>query len=356
MPNTRRRVIVASLAAGLLSLFVLAGTALANHFPGSATTVTNGDIDGTENEFRVPMVGAYNFCKPLPAPAPPGPDSTHGTVDFDGDTIPGEPGDAAGIPGESCSRDGPSKGARLQSSNVVIGRNAEGFAVIEVTNNADGDGTPNEPDDADVYLYGNGTDVRCAKVDIENSCSAGEVDYNPDTSASPYTGGPGDANDPPTPRCTTLVTCSLSGDGTASAEIPRSSTSQGNRAVRITDHFNKRTDVPLTACNTTKPGDVRWPASDTHPPFCAGTTIDLPFPVPVVCHPDGSLTLAPGSTCGINTSANAIVPRATLLGKQAIVMIGQIQIYENGENGLREYGPGGTGDDKLMSTQGITVP
>jgi hypothetical protein len=103
---------------------------------------------------------------------------------------------------------------------------------------------------------------------------------------------------------------------------------QGNATIRITDHFN-----------------AVAPGGGTDP----GTVIDVPFPVNATCAATSSTSI--GSTCAINTTANAVVPGAVKDGKRAIVEVGQLQVTDGGPDGLV-----GTTPNTLFEVQGIFIP
>ena len=65
--------------------------------------------------------------------------------------------------------------------------------------------------------------------------------------------------------------------------------------------------------------------------------IDIPFPVIAGCTATASTAI--GSTCAINTTANAVVPGAVKDAKRAIVEIGQIQVIDGGPDGVAATDP-----------------
>ena len=122
-------------------------------------------------------------------------------------------------------------------------------------------------------------------------------------------------------------------DMTLVAQIPGSpATTPSRDMLRLSDHRN------------IGPGPVGG----------AGTTVDFDFPIPVDCSdtPPGI-----GSTCGVITSFNAILPGFVKFdpadpnrNRQAIE-IGQVQVYDSGVDKVR-----GTNDDTLFAVQGIWNP
>jgi hypothetical protein len=148
-------------------------------------------------------------------------------------------------------------------------------------------GAPGPPDDSDVKLVASSTDIRCKAGTA--ACGAANAAGGAD-----YTG-----------------------------EL------EGNAQIRITDHFN-----------------AVAPGGGTD----AATVIDIPFPVVATCAATAGNT-AIGSTCGVNTSANAVVPASVKDAKRAIVEIQQVQVIDGGTDGLV-----GTAPNTLFAVQGIFIP
>jgi hypothetical protein len=147
-------------------------------------------------------------------------------------------------------------------------------------------GVPGPPDDSDVNITANITDVRC-KAGVAACGSANAAD------GADYTG-----------------------------EV------QGTAQIRITDHFN-----------AVAPGGGTDPA----------TVIDIPFPVNAPCTATASTSI--GSTCGIVTTANTVVPGAVKDGKRAVIEIGQLQVIDGGTDGVVATTP-----NTLFEVQGIFIP
>lgn len=79
-----------------------------------------------------------------------------------------------------------------------------------------------------------------------------------------------------------------------------------------------------------------------------GTTTDLDFSVPINCAP----TPGPqGSTCAVNTTADAVLSNMTHENKQTVAQIFRLRLNDAGANGVR-----GDGDDKLFAHAGLFVP
>jgi hypothetical protein len=80
------------------------------------------------------------------------------------------------------------------------------------------------------------------------------------------------------------------------------------------------------------------------------TTTDFPFNWSVPCTATPSPDV--GSTCSVNTSANAVLPGAIPDGYRSNWQLGQIQVQDGGEDG-----EGATeGDNTLYLKQGIFIP
>ena len=80
----------------------------------------------------------------------------------------------------------------------------------------------------------------------------------------------------------------------------------------------------------------------------AATSTDLDFPVSVDC---AATTGPTGSTCAINTTANAVSPGVVREGEDMIVQIFRVRLSDAGANGVL-----GDSDDKLFEQQGLLVP
>jgi hypothetical protein len=100
---------------------------------------------------------------------------------------------------------------------------------------------------------------------------------------------------------------------------------QGNATIRISDHYNG-------------PGLNE-----------AATVVDIPFPVNGTCANTTSTSI--GGTCGVNTTANAVVPGSVKDTQRGIVEISQLQIFDGGQDGLVS-----SPDNTLYSVEGIFIP
>ena len=80
-----------------------------------------------------------------------------------------------------------------------------------------------------------------------------------------------------------------------------------------------------------------------------GTMQSIDYSAPIDCASTASTTV--GSTCTLNSTANALVPGTVLESKRAIWQFGQIIVKDAGPNGIP-----GDGDDGTYLRQGIFVP
>jgi hypothetical protein len=84
-------------------------------------------------------------------------------------------------------------------------------------------------------------------------------------------------------------------------------------------------------------------------PVDSGTTADLPFPVTVPC--SSTANTAIGSTCAVNTTADAVLPGVVQEIKRTIWQLAAVRVNDGGLDGLAA-----TPDNTLFATQGIFVP
>jgi hypothetical protein len=298
--------------------------------------------------LRVPLVPAFQGCDAGSA------NSTHGGL----------------LNFKSCSPVTPG------SSTVKLGNGTVGQAWIVVCPTGTSVSECNEPAPGfttalqpDVKLYGAGRDVQCRLTGTPSGCSAG-ADYNPNGAVGPYTttcttaaacGNSGK----PTPFCApgagSAAACTAGTDVTATTVLgsPSGTTVDPStqcgtdptciafasnfvgHAIRVTDQYN--CDPSLTP-----PDPNACPASastSTRP----ATMVDFLFPVPVDCITTASATV--GSTCGANTTANALVPGSVLTGKKAIIEMGEVELLDSGPDGARS-----NSDDERFAVQGIFIP
>jgi len=233
----------------------------------------------------------------------------------------------------SCSNPEPA------SSTVTVGSNSIGFVRMVVCDsgsissfcNPAGGGLPKP----DVRFTGSIRDVKCASSlpAGQTACSAPGADYNPSAGAGPYTSagnGTGGASPACFPTATSTTDCIAGADLTGVTVLPGASTSatgtpfEGS-GLRITDRYN--------AGSLTE----------------SATLADLGFPIPFDCIPTADPAV--GSSCGMNTTANALAPGIVVAGKQAVWQLGEIVIEDSGPDGVR-----GNSDDEPFEVQGYFSP
>jgi hypothetical protein len=218
------------------------------------------------------------------------------------------------------------------SSTARLGSKSTGFAELEVcaVNSSVTQCSAPGVVKPDIRLFANLRDVRCALTGTPSGCSA-DGDYNPNGAAGPYTSVCSSAascsNTLAQPYCaqsgTSSSDCIAGTDLTLTGRVPGAASGKG---VRITDTYNgSAQNVPAT-------------------------TADGSFPVPMDCLPSPSNATI-GSTCAVNTSANALAPGAIRTGDKAIWQLGEIQVLDAGPNGTR-----GDSDDQPLAAQGVYVP
>jgi len=384
MKKMKRLIGVPLVLGSLVALFAMADAAMATHTtPVGATP------------FRVPLVPSFAPCEtgasdsfhgpPLNFPSCNPPVLTSGQVKIGtnavgfarivvcpvGTTLAfcyGPAGGATAESGGQCSNATDDDGdGRVNDGCPTVGAAVEN-PVTQCANatddDADGtvnDGCPIAPLGTpfpDVRLTGSGRDIQCNVVSALAGCPSGTVDYNPNGTAGPYTPGSdgGNGTNAPQPYCnpdgTSQTDCIAGTDVTATAELATSAATIGGtgnfagHAIRVSDHYN---------CDPTivNPSDPNFCPADDVTSTRPATMTDLQFPVAVDCLPQGSTTAAPGSTCGVNTTANALVPGAVIPNKSAVVEIGEVILKDAGPNGVAENGGG---DDDVFAVQGIFLP
>ena len=84
-------------------------------------------------------------------------------------------------------------------------------------------------------------------------------------------------------------------------------------------------------------------------PVDTGTVADMPFPVTVPCTATASTTI--GSTCGVVTTADSVVPGSVREIKRTIWELGRVALLDGGADGLAA-----TADNTVFARQGIFVP
>ena len=80
------------------------------------------------------------------------------------------------------------------------------------------------------------------------------------------------------------------------------------------------------------------------------TVQDFVFAFTVPCQPTASTTI--GSTCAVNTTADAIAPGTVTERARTIWQVGQLQVFDGGPDGVASTTAGNT----LFEVQGLFVP
>jgi hypothetical protein len=105
---------------------------------------------------------------------------------------------------------------------------------------------------------------------------------------------------------------------------------EGKLTLRLTDHFNA-----TETCTGTY--------------SCAATVVDVELPHVVPCTATSAGDV--GSTCEVQTSANALLPGIVRMGLRATWELDQVQVFDGGADGQAET-PGNT----LFAVQGVFLP
>ena len=77
---------------------------------------------------------------------------------------------------------------------------------------------------------------------------------------------------------------------------------------------------------------------------------DTSFAVTVPCTATGG-TANIGSTCSIDTTADAVLPGVIKESRRAIWQLGQVQVFDGGSDGVVSTNP-----NTLFAVQGVFVP
>jgi hypothetical protein len=88
-----------------------------------------------------------------------------------------------------------------------------------------------------------------------------------------------------------------------------------------------------------------------------GTTVTIPYSYPVDCI--GTLDTAIGSSCTLNTTADAVIPNTVSENKRTIWEIGQVTVKDAGPNGTGYAAcppTCGDGDEAVFLRQGVFLP
>ena len=121
-------------------------------------------------------------------------------------------------------------------------------------------------------------------------------------------------------------------------------------SLSITDVRRKTTGLPdytgqLEARTTLRLTDNRSGAGGNE----YGTIQDVPFEFTVPCTSTASTTI--GSTCSINTSADALQPGIAVEGARGVWQLSQVQVADGGADGVASTEP-----NTIFATQGVFVP
>jgi uncharacterized repeat protein (TIGR01451 family) len=80
-----------------------------------------------------------------------------------------------------------------------------------------------------------------------------------------------------------------------------------------------------------------------------GTVVDFDFPVPADCAPTSDTHV--GSACSVDTTANAVLPRAIQENKQMVIQTFTLRLVDSGPDGVN-----GNSDDALFAQEGLYFP
>jgi hypothetical protein len=81
------------------------------------------------------------------------------------------------------------------------------------------------------------------------------------------------------------------------------------------------------------------------------TTAEIPFGVTVPCTTTPADATV-GSTCNLNTSADAVTANSIVEGKRSVFELGQVKVYDGGADGDADT----AGDNTLFAVQGTYAP
>jgi Tol biopolymer transport system component len=112
--------------------------------------------------------------------------------------------------------------------------------------------------------------------------------------------------------------------------------------ARLTDRWSGESS-PQPSNASLSYGTVDFPFDLSQAPRESPISFDVP------CGVTGDTTV--GSTCSFNTSMNALAPDMVKEGKRAVWEIGQVHVYDGGEDGVTAEG-----DGTLFAVQGVFVP
>src|SRR5439155_22418829 len=178
---------------------------------------------------------------------------------------------------------------QLTSSTTTFGANSLGFARWVVCDSAAASSFCNPAGGVmpkpDIRFTGSIRDVKCLS-NVPAGCTPG-ADYNPHGAAGPYTdagNGTGGASPACFPSGTSTTACIANTDVTQTASIPGAS-------VNGTGKFQ---------------GNGGGITEQNNGPTPSATMVNIALPIPMDCISTSDPSA--GSTCGVNTTANALAP------------------------------------------------
>ncbi len=98
-----------------------------------------------------------------------------------------------------------------------------------------------------------------------------------------------------------------------------------------------------------RPGPACGSPTATTAPREVGTGQDTSFAVTVPC--TGTAGTGVGSTCSIDTTADAVLPGVVKEIRRSIWQLGQVQVFDGGADGVVSTNP-----NTLFAVQGVFVP
>jgi hypothetical protein len=187
---------------------------------------------------------------------------------------------------------------------------------------------------------------QCASPNSSHGAPLTNPSCNPPTQeSSRLTVGSPDANGQPAKSAGQLRLDTINGN-------PSTSTDEADVSVRlnITD-VREQSDLSdytgeLEGTLSLRITDKANGGSATDP----GTATDLEFAFSAPCQATPDTTV--GSTCAVTTTADAVVPGAVTEGDRAIWELGQVNVFDGGDDGVAST----HGDNKVFARQGIFVP
>jgi hypothetical protein len=130
---------------------------------------------------------------------------------------------------------------------------------------------------------------------------------------------------------------------------PATTADEANLALKVnaTDVRNKS---DLTDYTGQLQANVNLRITDQYSTGGPGTAQDLGYTLTVPCVATGGTTDI-GSTCSVNTTADAVIPNTIREGKRTSWELGQVQLFDGGSDGVASTGP-----NTVFERQGIFAP